>query len=1619
MGNLLDLETALENSFVSKLINKEDIQLDPDDPNSIVSQETLLFKSVQELANVLETILPSTNINAQYDETSGELSFDLNISPFEDSELVSLPLDFDLNLEPLGNISSEANVTVTPTGTLNLTFGVDLDKLTQDFNVNTQLSSLNNGNGIFNVVGKNDIEITVQDGNTFEVNFDSANTIGDVINAINTAAGQVIAKIDSNGNRIILEDKTSGNQELTVKSINSSGAAFVLGILGKDSSDSDADIPFKDGIIEGQLIDTRSFGESIFIDNTSVDAGIDINGNFEAAANLGFLEIGVNDGQANINSSVNLALGETNGDNRLTIDELYNAIDNDVNQIITNQDINGTASLNLQDITIPNNSLNIPIGDDASITVEIEDIIQPTAPQVTVEGFENISDNLSELDFSTVVASLTQAVDFLGNLADENDFPLLNKEIPLINLSINDLLDYSDRFADIIEQISENPTNTIETLESIIQEALGEIPGNSEVDLSLTDDLLRIDLQLETDFLDTLGLNLDLEDLTESAGIDLPEIVTNLIGVGASAELSLEANADYQIALGFDLTEDNPRPFLFEGKPEEGGTGLILEAKASADDLDFTANVGPLGLSVENGTASIADPDGNPITFTVNLENSDDGRLYLGTETVDFEADLGQATAKANLPIKLPLSTTTEPLEIVIDDLEGLLLGTSTLTSDNFKLPDFSNLLELPDFSVSNLLKNPDTLIDGIDSLLATLQDGLNGEILGVSLPIVGDALAETEASQFIENFREDILEELRRQINNAGDNVIDVAQKALFDVFGDDGLGLLQDGDGQAGITLEDILVIETEGDIKFDMNLGQNTDFVIPAGFDIGVPALNLDVDANVDVDLGWNLDFGFGINEDRGFYFDTSDKDELEVTLKAGLKSDTEGQPATATGQLAFLQVDVTDQDSQLGGKFTIDIQDPNSDNQLTLNELFSGSFSNLFDTDIKGLDGRENPGANVDLGLKVSFEGDANFPQLESNFKLDWEFAPQGSQSLSVQNSSQSGQSLADRVQNSSPDVGFYDIQLDMGSFLNDFAQPILETIQDVTDPLDPIIDFVDDPIPLISEFAGDVDLLDLAQWSGTVSPETVQTARNFISAVKSINELSQAASSGKVSFGDFVLTGDDSQLDDVDLSDPNATLPNLQDLQLDLPAPIFSAGKPEFVTKAETQPGGGLEFPILENPASVFGLFLGQDADLFTYDMPTFEFGFGYSQSFRVLGVIKFTIGGSLGAEFDYDFGYDTFGLRKFADGGSFANVFDGFFLDDLDNGVDTPETVLKARLFAEGGLDAFVIGGGVGGGLTGTVNLDLNDINDDGKVRATEIAQLFECADHQGSQLAGLDYIFDIDGNITADFYAFIDLLFKRKTFEIAEFKLFEFDLSHPDCFPILAEDMGGGVLRLNMGDAAPDRLFRDIVDGSENFIVGSQQGNEVIVDANLPSFDNATGNYETATTLSKILANGTNENDSVTINVDVNAELSGGDGNDSLTGGDGQDTINGNSGNDVLQGNGNSDVISGDAGNDDINGGAGEDIVDGGLGNDTVAGGTENDTVSGGEGDDRLLGEAGDDFFETEAGNDTIDGGDDTDLIDYQQATQAVVVNLDDSKNYQNPDDIGDLEESIDLINE
>src|SRR5262249_26901605 len=111
---------------------------------------------------------------------------------------------------------------------------------------------------------------------------------------------------------------------------------------------------------------------------------------------------------------------------------------------------------------------------------------------------------------------------------------------------------------------------------------------------------------------------------------------------------------------------------------------------------------------------------------------------------------------------------------------------------------------------------------------------------------------------------------------------------------------------------------------------------------------------------------------------------------------------------------------------------------------------------------------------------------------------------------------------------------------------------------------------------------------------------------------------------------------------------------------------------QFIGRMTNQPGGGLQFPILHNPMSVFQLLLGQDVTLFTFQMPTLNVRFAYSQSYRLsppLSMLAVRLGGSIEAGARFAFGYDTFGLRRFAQTGNVADVFEGFFIDPARTGV--------------------------------------------------------------------------------------------------------------------------------------------------------------------------------------------------------------------------------------------------------------------------------------------------------------------------------------------------------------
>ena len=106
--------------------------------------------------------------------------------------------------------------------------GDSVYRVTSDFN----LSQINDGNGITTVSGSDDFQITTADASTIDINLDSAQSVGDVVDLINNNGangGKVTAAITATG-ELSLTDNTAGATTFEVTALNSSLAARELGI---------------------------------------------------------------------------------------------------------------------------------------------------------------------------------------------------------------------------------------------------------------------------------------------------------------------------------------------------------------------------------------------------------------------------------------------------------------------------------------------------------------------------------------------------------------------------------------------------------------------------------------------------------------------------------------------------------------------------------------------------------------------------------------------------------------------------------------------------------------------------------------------------------------------------------------------------------------------------------------------------------------------------------------------------------------------------------------------------------------------------------------------------------------------------------------------------------------------------------------------------------------------------------------------------------------------------------------------------------------------------------------------------------------------------------------------
>lgn len=1542
----------------------------------------------------------------------------------------TLPLNIGFDLSPLGAFQTSGSLAVTAEGRLTFTLGIDLSRLGTGFqnklltefpqftNFNqVPLNLLNGGTGVrgLETNGTPDLRLVSRSGLQTTVTLDGLTTIGQVLQAINTAgaginvSGLLTTTAISAGNTStrfsirLIDGAVSGDAVFRVEALNDSLALLDLGLTEIDADGN--------GIIDGKSLHGESWFSRMYVQNASaigtIRAGNAVDSMqqpipFGATFKVGFLGVSATNIVGSLAGSVSIQIADLGQNTSDGITYISDLLDAGANAAVS-PGISGSASFNVGGLSVDGGFITVTPG--AGITINLPNLRDLAQKLITPNALAERLFDLKQVALDTALNALYSAIDYIQNAAD---LPLLTNKLPLLNRSImelvtttsgGDLVRFTDQIRQVVDAVRTGNPGSIQGLDDQINAALGSL-GTSVVTYDANAKLLNI------------GLAFD-KRLNGSVPIDFSLGSLGLPGLGdvldASASGSLNYNARINVALDIAIGLQNPlAPIVYL----RDTTGFNAYALVQATNLELSLSAGPFALYAgrpgEQGSIFLNrlgtttplptgpnDPTTDWAQFGVNvadLNSPGPGQLpnlypisSITTSVIDVTS---QGAAAANLPLfyRNPLSGA---IAIVDANQRSLVLSTGSISTPTLSIvaPNLASIFTgaaLADFS---------GLGNGLGAFLARLDTLLSATMLATKLPVVGDRL--NNAIQVFSDLRNSI-NNLRSLVESQAGLVANQVRQIIFDAFGPaSSVPLLRDLNNDNQVTLSDVGLLSSTTGVEFNIVLAQTLTLTQSIDFDLGLPAVGLSVDSgSVNVSVNYALNFTFGVNTTRGFYIKTGapgSAPEFALNVQASIPG------FAGSGRLGFLEVNISDilaTPTMLNASFTVDVRDVNTDGFLTLTELNNPPNDNIKAVFVPQLTGRGDVRVRIDANV-----GNPQLPSFRADliagWGLNWNFDT--------------------GFVGSAPTLTFSNVQLDAGQFLNLVAGPILDRINDITRPIRPLLNVLTQRVPVISDLYGrDVDLLTLAEWFGSPGSNIAST-RDFISAVKSISStlpglISAGGGQSFLNFGSFNvsalgidLRNSANKLDTLSVSLQNA-VPSSQVLASLTTASATSG----FASAYRSLSGGGFSFPILESASEVFSLLMGKDAKFFTYTTPKLAAGFSFTQFFPVLGPLGARLTAGLDITAQFSFGFDTFGARQYLASG-FSNaalLAKGFYVSDVDaQGKDVAEVTLRGAvtLAAELNIDlgVFKVNAGVAGGIVANITVDLSNSFNDGdgdntKIRVTQVAsnplQAFTFSGQIYAELSAyLKVTFTLDLGFYSKTWTIYDL-----NFSVARVTLFTFsvgsggnDASTYDPNPDVAS-VSGQTLTLNLTQS------------SDNFLVERTGASSYKVTGN--------GNSETfnGVTITSIVANAGNGDDTVIVrgapgfamaaSVSFtggagsdkfsyagtgNVTATGGDGNDELVSDAGIDDLSGDAGNDVLMaGGGPSNTIRGGTDDDQITGGAGIDAIFGDDGDDIIDAGAGNDPVSGGAGDDEIIGGAGSDTLNGDAGADTLSGGDDDDTL-------------------------------------
>ena len=1324
-------------------------------------------------------------------------------------------------------------------------------------------------------------------------------------------------------------------------------------------------------------------------------------------------------------------------------------------------------------------STPIYLGDN-SVSLKLEDNL----PKIdcNFNNLENaITNNFADLtNFSVqdVYALLDGLVQRLTAVALNSD-----AKIPVINKSVGDLVNVANDIRDIVSKLRKDNIVSLQGLSNRLTKYLEDaglvaaknintdasifgidvVDGSVVFDFNISKGFSAVhkfnfggsgggisgnaDLKVEGDFWFSLSAEMSVGSSFDFILKDAIQFGANINIVGQKLSFNLGIDGDGQTT-GFDALLKN----LITVGSDKGDSFVVGKAA-------FVGTFGQNDLSLLDWELLDEDDDPLPIPFEFAVPMSIFGNLPIsvcGYElgSIKFgkwngsgvacgnnvDSVVGQARSDISAWLDTRVISADSSVNIVAEKTASgtaassmnikLILEDASAVDAGDLVVDFSEVYKrIEDLAEGNLdwFEKIKLAVTGLNNLLDSLESSINSGMMSniKDVPVVGSAVSG--GVDFLSKLKQQVLEPFSDFVyESTGMTAEMVAQKlnALFGFYAqltsDSALLTKLSNENEWHKEGDGVYYKQGSDFAEWFFTLGGTYSFGRDIGFNLGFPGLGLETDAGIDLSLVWKLNFGMKVSKDGGFEFLFSDKDDVQVSINADMAGEVIGKMAGLGLKLKLDDVKnrggssnsaADGLDKGVALSFGIDID-------KTETAAYANGPKSVKLTEIMGSlpEFDYNASVNMLVGITVGIVTDVNgsdaprFPNIEGDFEFVWD----------------NGEIKV---------LGFNDFKLDMGSFIGGVLGPIVSKIQKVVEPLKPLIDFLTTPFPVLDDLGIEITPLSLAKEfsKGKFDDSMVYAIKDLIALSEKVaafgdkkglkinlggmtliggmggKDAAEAFLNGNTSISDFSKV-----LEDIS----NGYLPTLDNVRGDASSALSGNG---------LQVGDGSWKFIWDEPTNIFKLLLGQDIDLVHYDMPKLSFDFDWDTFIRIWAPLGVRLGVSFNASIDLAFGYDTLGIRQWvgSDYKDYSRLLNGFYVDDLDEkGNDKNELSFYGGLKASAELNAGV-SAGVGGGVGINVGFNLFDPNKDGKLRLNEIERVFK--------EEGLFGMFDVNGAITAKLYAYLDLLFYTKKWNITDdITLFEFNYEHT-VKPVMISKSGDDVVA-NIGSNASSRVATNDLNKTLD------DGDEILeLDVNGSEVFDKYGHSEKVD--GKLIINAEKGNDKIYIKLakedgveaaDFDIEINGGDGddyidlsglqmasnctvfiwggagNDTIIGADGLNIIFGDigtvrkdddkyiieanvdpgvAGNDIILGGSKKDIIFGGAGDDQIDGGAGADFIfgDGGRYDETgsipqidrtdisLDGGK--DTLIGGDGDDVIYAGGGDDHVDGGAGNDEIYG--------------------------------------------